>query len=101
MLQILLVFHIILAITLIGIILLQKSSSDGLKGIGGGGNDAIISSSSSANFMTKLTTILAIIFMVNSLILGNLSNVNSDKTIIDELESKTQKEEKQDLPMAN
>lgn len=73
MMNILLFIHMVIAILLIIVILLQKTSADGLSGIGGN-NMGIISARSAANFLTKTTIILATLFFINALILANLSS---------------------------
>ncbi len=75
----LLFLHIVVAVLLIITILLQKTSTDGLSGIGGGsgGNMGLISNRSAANFMSKATIILATIFFINAIILANLSSRQS------------------------
>lgn len=77
MLNILLVVHVVIAILLVTVILLQKNSADALAGLSSGNNMGIVSAKGAANFMTKTTVFLAIAFMSNSLILANLSNKNS------------------------
>lgn len=70
-----LVIQIILALSLIGVVLLQRTSTDGLSGLSGGGSgNNIFSSRGSANFLTKTTSIIAILFMINCIILGNISS---------------------------
>lgn len=74
MLNTLLFIHLIVALLLVVVILLQKTSTDGLSGIGGGGNNmGVMSGRSAANFLTKTTIVLAIIFFANALVLANLS----------------------------
>lgn len=75
----LLFIHLIIALLLIVVILLQKTNADGLSGIGGGGNMGLVSGRSAANFMTKTTIILAIVFFVNAIVLANLSTKNTSK----------------------
>jgi preprotein translocase subunit SecG len=77
---ILLVIHIIIAILLVGIILIQRTSNDGLSGLSGGSNTGVMSSRASANLLTRITAILAALFMVNSLVLANLA-ARSHKTV--------------------
>ena len=74
MLDILLVVHCVIAVLLIAVILLQRNSADALAGLGGGNNMGVVSARGAANFMTRMTVILAIAFMGNSLVLANLSN---------------------------
>lgn len=84
-----LVIQIILAVAIIGAILLQRGSGDGLANIGGGGGgisgNSIVSSRTSASFITKSTTFLVVCFMINSLILGNLSmKQHNVKSVVEE-----------------
>ena len=81
MLNTLLFIHLIIAILLIIVILLQKTSTDGLSGIGGGsaGNMGLMSGRSAANFMTKTTIILAVVFFANAIVLANLSTKSVSK----------------------
>ena len=69
----LLFIHLIVAILLIIVILLQRTSTDGLSGIGGGSNMGLVSGRSAATFMTRTTIVLAVLFFVNALVLANLS----------------------------
>lgn len=85
---ILVVFHIIVSLLLVGIILFQSNNTDALKGIGGGGSsglDGVMSSAASASFVTKLTSILAAIFMINCLVLANISSRESDSSLASEV----------------
>lgn len=103
MLDILLVVHVVIAILLITVILLQKNSADALAGLSGGGNNmGIVSARGAANFMTRMTVILAIAFMTNSLILANLSNKSTSKKDEKGLTETLQKETGQSrkVPMA-
>lgn len=71
---ILLVVHIIITLALVAIILVQRSSTDGLGGIGGGGSNAnLLSGRASANLLTRTTTVLATLFILNSLLLAFLA----------------------------
>lgn len=91
----LLILQVIVALSLIILVLVQKSDGDSLGGIGGGsgGMNSVISSRASANALTKITMILAGIFMLNCLILASISN-SSNKAIKDDLEKAIEKEEK-------
>jgi preprotein translocase subunit SecG len=67
---ILLVIHLVLAVALIGVVLLQKSEGGGLGiggGGGGGGMSGFMTGRGSANLLTRATAILAACFMVTSL----------------------------------
>ena len=60
------VIHILIALTLICLVLLQRSEGGAL-GMGGGGGGGMMSSRSSANLLTRATAVLAGCFMVTSL----------------------------------
>lgn len=79
--NVILVIHLILALGLIGIVLLQRSEGGGL-GIGGGGG-GLVSARGAANAMTKLTWILAAAFIATSITLTILaaSNAAGDSVI--------------------
>jgi preprotein translocase subunit SecG len=100
MLDILLVVHIVISVLLIIVILLQKNNSDGLAGLGGGGNNmGLVTARSAANFFTRVTVFLAILFMTNSLLLANLSNQTHKDTGI-ENSLKEPESNNKSLPMA-
>ena len=71
MASILLTIHIIVAVSLVISVLLQRSEG-GLGGLGGGMSN-VMSSQSSNNFITKLTLYLATGFIVTSLSLAIIS----------------------------
>ena len=68
MFNLFLIIHAILALTLIVIILLQRSDGGALGGIGGGSFSGMLTGRSSANFLTKLTAVIAALFLANSLL---------------------------------
>lgn len=70
--QILLIIHVIIALALVGVILMQRSEGGGL-GIGGGGGGGVVSPRGSANFLTRATAILAALFMGMSLLQATIA----------------------------
>ena len=70
--NVVLVVHLLLALSLIGVVLLQRSEGGGL-GIGGGGGGGAMSSRSTATALGKLTWILAVAFICTSIWLTVLS----------------------------
>jgi len=72
MTTVLLVIHLLLAIALVGIVLLQRSEGGAL-GMGGGGMGGFMTSRSTANLLTRTTAVLAACFMATSLILAVLA----------------------------
>jgi preprotein translocase subunit SecG len=65
--------HVLIAIGLVGVILLQKSEGGAL-GMGGGGMSGFMTGRSTANLLTRATAILAAAFMMTSVMLVVLHN---------------------------
>lgn len=82
---IVLVIHLILALGIIGLVLIQRSSGGGL-GIGGGAGD-FATARSTATALTKLTTWFAIAFFATSLTLGYMAAHNGQTSLLDKIES--------------
>lgn len=86
--NVLLIFHIIVAVSLIGIILVQKNEGGGLGigGGGGGGMSGLMTGRSAANLLTRVTKYLAGAFMALSLALTILMNQReSGGSLVDQL----------------
>lgn len=63
--------HIIVCVGLIVIVLLQADKGEGLAGaFGGGASSTVFGERGGGGFMSKLTTGMAIVFMVTSLVLA-------------------------------
>lgn len=76
----LLVIFLIVAIGLVGLVMLQQGKgADMGASFGAGASGTLFGSSGSGNFMTRMTAILAALFFVISLILGNMSTNKSQK----------------------
>ncbi len=88
-------FHVIVSIGLILVVLMQSSKGEGLAGsaFGGGGGGgglggAVFGGRGAASFLSRATTVLAIVFMLNCIALAYMSAgtkagvtaVNSDGT---------------------
>jgi preprotein translocase subunit SecG len=73
MIILLLAVHILVAIALVGVILLQKSEGGAL-GMGGGGMSGFMTGRSTANLLTRVTAILAAAFMASSILLVIVHN---------------------------
>lgn len=68
---VLLVLHLLIAIFLVAIILLQNSGGGALDGLGGGNSaSSFLSARGKGNLLTKVTTVLATAFIVSSLSLS-------------------------------
>ena len=68
MLQVVLVIHLMIAVALIAVVLMQKSEGGAL-GIGGGGMSNFMTGRGTANVLTRTTAILAACFMLTSVLL--------------------------------
>ena len=93
--NIVLTIHLILALALVGIVLLQRSEGGGLGlGGGGGGGDGIMSGRGAATALTKITWVLAIAFIITSMSLTIIASRNANSSsIFDRLGNGSQSEE--------
>ncbi len=80
--NIVLTIHLILALALVGIVLLQRSEGGGLGLGGGGGGDGIISGRGAATALTKITWVLAIAFIITSMSLTIIASRNANSSSI-------------------
>ena len=78
MYEALLVIFLLISIGLVALIMLQQGKgADMGASFGAGASGTLFGSSGSGNFMTRMTAVLAALFFVISLILGNLSTNQS------------------------
>ncbi|HLT79303.1 MAG TPA: preprotein translocase subunit SecG [Ferrovibrio sp.] len=83
MMTLLLVVHILLALALTGVILVQRSEGGAL-GIGGGGG--FMTARGQANLLTRTTAILAVLFFITSIGLALMAGggkSNQPRSILD------------------
>jgi len=99
--SILLTIHIIIAVSLVVSVLLQRSEG-GLGGGFGGGMSNVMSSQSGSNFITKLTLFLATGFVVTSISLAILSGNSTKDSIIesDIINNNTKEKDVPTVPLA-
>jgi preprotein translocase subunit SecG len=72
---ILLVVQVLVAISLIGLILIQHGKgADAGAAFGSGASNTIFGAQGSGNFLTRTTSILAFVFLVNSMVLAYMAN---------------------------
>ena len=83
----LIIVQLILAIVLIILVLLQGTDNEGLGLGGGGGLGGLMSARGAANLLSRLTAIIATLFMVMSVVLTITASVGSDKNILESLPS--------------
>ena len=86
MTTVLLVVHLLIAIALVGVILIQRSEGGGLGigGSGGGGMGGFMSGRATANLLSRTTAILAAGFMATSIALALIANATrAPQSILD------------------
>ena len=86
--EVVLVIHLILALAIIGLVMLQRSEGGGLGiGGGGGGMGSLASASSTKNILTKATSVCAGCFFITSLILAILAGGHNKTNLLDNVEN--------------
>ena len=80
------IVQIVLAILITIAVLLQKSSSIGL-GAYSGSNESLFGAKGPAGFLTKITFVLALLFVANTLTLGYLYSKESTSSAVDKVKS--------------
>ncbi len=73
MTTLILVIHVIVALALISVVLLQRSEGGALGIGGGGGGGGMMSGRGTANLLTRATAVLAAVFMLTSMALTILA----------------------------
>ncbi|UCD18242.1 MAG: preprotein translocase subunit SecG [Candidatus Zixiibacteriota bacterium] len=78
MFTVMIAFHTLVAILLVVVVLMQSAKGEGLAGAFGGGggglSGAVFGGRGAASFLSRATTVLAIIFMVNCGVLAYMSS---------------------------
>ncbi len=88
------VIHVVAALSLILTVLLQAGKGAAMgSGLGAGSSQTMFGSSGAGNFLTKLTTGIAILFMVTSLTLAVFSTQKKTNSLIQGVEQTEQKQE--------
>jgi preprotein translocase subunit SecG len=81
------VLHVLAAFCLILTVLLQAGKGAAMgSGLGAGSSQTMFGSSGAGNLLTKLTTGIAILFMVTSLTLATFSNSKKSSSVIQGIE---------------
>ncbi len=84
MVTMLIALHVLICVLLVVTVLLQFGKGAEMGAVmGGGASQAVFSSSAKGNFLTKLTTVLAIGFMVNSIVLTTIKSRESKRSLFD------------------
>ena len=78
MFSVIVVFHVLISLALVLAVLMQSSKGEGLAGsaFGGGLSGAVFGGRGAASFLSRATTVLAVLFMLNSGALALMSSGN-------------------------
>ena len=77
------IIHVLVSIGLILVVLLQTGKGADMGAVFGGSSSTIFGSSGAGNFLTRLTTGMAIVFMITSLTLGYFSGKKPSASVFD------------------
>lgn len=83
MLTLVTVIHIVVSLGLIMVVLLQTGKGADMGAVFGGASSTIFGSSGAGNFLTRLTSGMAIVFMITSLTLGYFSGKKPSASVFD------------------
>lgn len=72
MVNVLIVIHVLTAVAIIGLVLMQQGKGADMGAAFGGGSQTLFGARGSANFLTRITGLLATVFFVTSLTLAYL-----------------------------
>jgi len=99
---ILLVLQVLVAVSLIGLILVQHGKgADAGAAFGSGSSGTVFGSQGSGNFLTRATAVLAFVFLANSLSLAYLAHqqIDTDASIMETVPAVTEPEQKEISPV--
>ena len=99
--NVVLIIHLLLALTLIGVVLLQRSEGGGLGMGSGGSGGGAMTGRSAASALAKVTWILAIAFIITSMTLTIIAAQKSaGSSVIDRLggSAAVEQQDEQSLP---
>ncbi|KMP12483.1 preprotein translocase subunit SecG [Candidatus Nitromaritima sp. SCGC AAA799-A02] len=84
---VIIILHVISTLFLILVILLQTGKGAAMgSGLGGGSSQTMFGSSGAGNFLTKMTTAIAALFMITSLTLATMSSKEKSRSIMSDSE---------------
>ncbi len=82
MYQALTIIHVVVALAIIGLVLLQQGrGADAGAGFGGGASSSLFGARGAASFLSRTTAILATLFFVTSLSLAYLADKQDNKPV--------------------
>ena len=91
--------HVLVCIILVLVVLLQSGKGADLAGaFGGGATQTAFGSRGPASFLSKMTTVAAVIFMLTSIALSMISAKTESKSVLETTQSAPQKEAETKAP---
>ena len=100
--NLIIVVHVLIALAIIGLVLLQHGKgADMGSGFGGGASGSLFGATGSANFLSRATAVLATLFFVSSLGLAYLASSRPKEgggTVMDRVPAQQKQEQKQAQP---
>jgi preprotein translocase subunit SecG len=83
---IIVIVHVLVAMTLVGLILIQRGKgADAGAAFGAGASQTVFGSRGSASFLTRLTAILATVFFITSLSLAYFTQQGTQRKSVTEM----------------
>lgn len=77
--QLVLIIHVLIAVVILGLIMLQQGKgADAGASFGGGASQTVLGVAGGGNLLTRWTSILAAVFFATSLTLGYFAKLKSD-----------------------
>lgn len=92
------VFHVVVCFALILIVLIQAGKGAEMGAAFGGASQTLFGSAGAMGFLTKLTTVAAVIFMITSFLL-TYTTTRQASTVIKERPAQTAPAESQKIPL--
>src|ERR1700754_2894167 len=96
------VFHVLLAAGIVGLVLLQRGrGADAGAGFGAGASGTVFGARGSASFLSRTTATLALLFFVTSLALAYMGGrrvVEAPSSVIDRVQTPANESAEQTLP---
>src|SRR3954471_21236010 len=97
--NVIIVVHVVVALAIIGLVLLQHGKgADMGSGFGGGASSSLFGATGSANFLSRATAVLATLFFILSLVLAYIAtNAPRDSgSVVDRIQQQKPAAEKKD-----
>jgi preprotein translocase subunit SecG len=101
--NLIIVVHVMVALAIIGLVLLQHGKgADMGSGFGGGASSSLFGATGSANFLSRATAVLATLFFVLSLVLAYIATnaPRESGSVVDRIQQKPAATEKKDAAPA-